>query len=162
QQVADGPFAGAGERMLSRDDEGGDYTALVTLPAGWSSDVASDRPVELFVIEGELQIDGKAMRPGCYAYVPSGSSRGLLRAPERSSVLVMGGPGHAREPDEPIEVIDQADLRYAHPGVASGSQSPDRAEGIVLKLLREDPETKDWTWVSATVPGWMTPKAEVH
>src|SRR4051794_18796240 len=87
-EAAAGPFAGTAERVLSRDDAGGDYTALSTFPEGWSGDVASDRPVELFVVRGELELDGQAMRPGCYAYVPSGSSHGGLRARERSEALV--------------------------------------------------------------------------
>lgn len=163
EQLAAGPLAGANRRLLSADASNGDYTALLTCPAGWTGDVAAPRrPAELFCIAGELELDGKRLGPGCYAYVPAGSSRGRLTARGQAQVLLMVEQEHAPEPDDPIEVIDQAERRWVHPGSAAGTSSEDRAEGIVLKLFREDPETKDWTWISTTCAGWLTPKAEIH
>jgi hypothetical protein len=132
--LADGPLAGASLRLLSADDADGDFTALLACPGGWSGNAAAaGRPVELFCVSGALELDGQRLGPGCYAYLPAGSSRGSVTADGRTHVLLMVEKPHAAEPDEPIRVIDQADLKWVHPGVASGKQSPDRAEGIVLK-----------------------------
>lgn len=158
-----GSLAGATRRLLSADVTDSDFTALLTCPAGWTGDIAvAERPVELFCVSGALTLDGQRLGPGCYAYLPAGTSRGRVQAAGRTHVLLMVEQLHAPEPDEPIRVIDQADLKWVHPGLASGKESTDRAEGIVLKLFREDPETKDWTWISTCCPGWLTPKAEVH
>ena len=34
--------------------------------------------------------------------------------------------------------------------------------GLVIKLLREDPERGDWTWLAADAPNRVTPVREIH
>jgi hypothetical protein len=157
EEVTEGPLAGSTRRLLSLDEDAGDYTALCTFPAGWSGNIASSRPVELFCLQGALELDGKPLRRGCYAYVPSGSSRGLLRAIDGSQSLVMVEAEHTPEPDDPIQVIDESTMPWQHAG-----SDPDIPPGIVIKLLREDPDTHDWTWLAAFVPGWLITGAEMH
>ena len=55
--AATGPFAGCTERVLSRDDGTLAYTALVSVPPVWRGDLSvAGRPLELFVLEGELEL----------------------------------------------------------------------------------------------------------
>ena len=82
-EVGEGPLVGSGLRLLSEDDESGAFTAFCSFPEGWSGDLgAYGRPVEAFVVRGELELDGQRLDADCYAYVPSGSSHGRLAAPE--------------------------------------------------------------------------------
>jgi hypothetical protein len=157
EPVLDGAFAGIRRRMLSADDGGVEHTALGHFPAGWSRAVAGASPVELFCLTGRASIAGEHLRPGCYAYVPSGAGDAVLAAAEDSDILIMVEAERAPEPGACVEVKDQAQIAWHMPG-----PNPDRALGIAIKLFREDPLTKDWTWVSAVVPGWLSRRAEVH
>ena len=77
--VEDGPLAGSAWRLLSEDDESGAFTAFCSLPKGWSGDLgAYGRPVEIFTVRGELELNGERLGAGCYGYVPSGPARERL------------------------------------------------------------------------------------
>ena len=92
--AADGPFAGAGWRMLSEDQDGrGDCTALVTAAGGWSGDLAGfARPVELFVLDGALEVSGLTATPGTYVFVPAHGASATLSSRDGVSALVMVEP----------------------------------------------------------------------
>jgi hypothetical protein len=154
--VAEGPFAGAGRRLLSEDDETGAWTGIVSLPAGFMSDLgALGRPVELFGLSGAATSDGGTVGGGVYAYVPSGGVRPLA-SEHGANLLVMVEP-EAPHSDAPVEVIDTATMRWAAPNLDA-----DVPAGIVIKLLRVDPDSGDWTWVAAVAPGWQEERAEIH
>lgn len=157
EAVLAGPFAGIERRMLSADDRAADHTALGHFPARWSRAIAGPSPVELFCLRGEAEIAGRRLRPGCYAYVPSGARDAVLSTSAPAEILIMVEPERDADPDARVEVADQAQIAWHMPG-----PNPDRALGIAIKLFREDPLTKDWTWVSAVVPGWLSRRAEVH
>jgi hypothetical protein len=157
ERVADGPFAEIERRVLSADDRDVDHTALGHFFAGWSHAIAGPSPVELFCLRGEAKIAGQRLGPGCYAYVPSGAGEAVLSTDEGAEILIMVEPERPGDPDARVEVVDQAQIAWHMPG-----PNPDRALGIAIKLFREDPLTKDWTWVSAVVPGWLSRRAEVH
>src|SRR5437762_1606007 len=94
QTDAQAPFEGARWRMLSKDEDGGtDYTALLSAPAGWSSDLGGQAgPTEFFVVQGELQVGGKPVGPGVYAFVPPGTSGATVSATEDTTALVLVDP----------------------------------------------------------------------
>ena len=127
-------------RVLSADDESGAYTAFCSFPAGWSSELgAFERPVEIFTVRGELELDGQPLGEGCYGYVPSGSSQGSLGARSAGHALVMLDEESPRRQDAPSEVLDTAAMPWESPGSAGDDVPP----GILIKLLRVDtrPET---------------------
>lgn len=65
-------------RPLVGDLAAGDGAALLELPAGWSADGATSRPVELIVLAGELQAGGRPLRPYSYiSLVPAGAGLAL-------------------------------------------------------------------------------------
>jgi hypothetical protein len=157
--VEDGPLAGSAWRLLSEDDESGAFTAFCSLPKGWSGDLgAYGRPVEIFTVRGELELNGERLGAGCYGYVPSGSSQGALAAREAGQALLMVDPEKPAEPDAPAEVIDPASMYWKSfdPGIGNVP------EGILGKVLRIDPDNGDWTWLASCIPGWQSDEAETH
>ena len=96
-QVTDGPFAGASQRLLSIDSDGrGDFTALISFPAGWSGDLSeSRRPTEIFVLEGMLAVAGSLCGPGVYSFVPAERADTKVGSPAGAVALVMAEPEQA-------------------------------------------------------------------
>jgi hypothetical protein len=156
--VTEGPLTGSGIRMLSEDDESGAFTAFSSFSSGWTGDLGVyGRPVEVFVVRGELELDGQRLAVGCYGYVPSGSSGGGLAARSDGQALVMVDPERPREEDAPVKVLDEATMQWESPAAAG-----DVPQGILIKVLRVDEETADWTWVASCIPGWQSPEVETH
>lgn len=165
ETAAPPPFAGVRERRLSSDGETGAWTGLVTLPAGGRWELGgSARPVELFWLRGEATLGGAGaadrLGPGCYVYLESG----LAAAPvavaaggEDGLALVMVEDERAPGPSGAWEVVDTELMNYALSGF-DGQIPP----GLVIKKLRVDPESGDWTWVAAGAPNRVTPLAEIH
>lgn len=155
--VTDAPFAGTSQRLLSADEDGnGDYSAIITFPAGWSGDLSGrTRPTELFTLSGSLTVAGQAAGPGVYAFIGSGAEGATLHAPVEATVVVFV------EPEEPplreIEIVDSNQMKWLSP--APDSEVP---QGIVNKRLRYHPVSGDMTWVAAVVPGWRETRAEIH
>jgi hypothetical protein len=157
EPVETAPLAGTMRRLLSEDDETGASTAIVTFPAGWRGDLAGNRPIELFGLRGTLDLDGRRLGPGCYAYVEPATARRTLTAAEAADVLVMIEPEQEPSSEASPSVIDITQGRWQPPGLDA-----DVPPGILIKLLRVDPVARDWTWVASTVPGWEEQRAEVH
>jgi hypothetical protein len=153
-----GPFAGCMERVLSRDDETSASTALVGMPPAWSGDLAAaGSPLELFVLEGRLELAGEQLGPGFYAYVPqtSGSSSPLSTSTAAHVLAMVEAPGSSSGGGE-LLVKDTTAMRWA------ASAFAEVPAGLVNKRLRDDPATGERTWVAACPPGWMETRAEVH
>ena len=155
--AAAGPFAGTQQRLLSADDaDGGDYSALVTFPAGWSGDLSGlTRPAELFTLAGELTVAGRTAGPGVYVFVGTGASGAAVSVAAETTAVVFVEPEEA--PGGEIEIVDSNEMRWLSP--AADGQVP---QGIVVKRLRTHPRTGDMTWVAAVVPAWRETRAEIH
>ena len=158
EAVEQSPLAGSHRRLLSEDPETGAFTAFCSFSPGWSGDLGEfRRPVEIFTVRGALEIDGQTLGAGSYAYVPAGSSHGQLAAHDHGEALVMVDPERAGDQDAPIDVVGEATLDWQVPGSIG-----DVPAGIVIKVLRVDAETSDWTWVASCIPGWQSPEVETH
>ena len=157
--VGEGPFAGAQQRLLSADgDGGGDYSATVTFPAGWSGDLsARTRPTELFTLSGELTVAGHAVGPGVYAFVGAGAEGATVCAATSGETVAVVFVEPEEEPRREIEVVDTNELPWVSP--PADGQVP---QGIVVKRLRYHPVSGDATWVAAVVPAWRETRAEIH
>ena len=155
------PFAGAHERRLSTDDETGAYTALVRLPAGSRFERGgSARPLELFWLGGEARLGTDRLGAGCFVYLESGLAAAPLvtaAAGEDCLALAMVEDVRAAGPTGSWGVIDTERMNYALSGF-DGQIPP----GLVIKKLRVDEETGDWTWLAAGAPNRVTPLAEIH
>jgi len=147
------PFTGLAERRLSTDGESGASTSVVAFDRGWRGEpVAGSRPLELFLLAGALALDGRALGPGCYVHVPSGATGVSLEARDDALALVMVEDERTPAPGESPTVVDSELMEYA----------PSSVVGLVIKKLRVDPETGDWTWLAASAPNRVTPRAEIH
>jgi hypothetical protein len=154
ERIESGPLAGAGRRLLSRDEETGASTSLVALPAGWRGELDPERPVELFLLRGELGLGARALGPAFYAYVPSGAADAALAASEETLALLM--VEEPRPPaNAPVEVVDTTPLAFSPPRLEAPA-------GIAVKPLRSDPETGDRTWLTGVPPAWRAEQVEHH
>jgi hypothetical protein len=158
REVTDGAFAGAFRRTLSEDDESGAYTAVVSLPPGWKADLNdSPRPFEVFGLDGAFTLAGQILGPGDYAYAGTDNADRVLSAAAPALVLVM--LEEEREPagpTKPIEVIDSNRMSWEQ------HEFTDADPGVLNKILRIDPETGDWTWLSGAVRGRREGREEIH
>jgi len=155
--VGEGPFMGATRRLLSEDDEHGDHTALVSFHAGWSGDLGGgDRPIEIFGLAGAFELDGARLAEGGYAYLPPCTRSRQLAARTGGHLLVMVERAGVPTSEDPADVIDTAAMRWADRSIAAVPP------GLVIKRLRDDPDTGDRTWLAALAPGWTEERAEIH
>lgn len=154
EPISSGPFSGTGRRVLSRDLENGEFTALLTFPPGWSSALDGlTRSFELFVLRGDISVGGRRLDEGFYAYVPSTEPERALSSEAGALAVAYAheqGPGSG-----PLIVVDADLLPWIEPPVAV-------PPGIAVKFLRVDPATGEGTWLAAVVPGWLALQAEVH
>lgn len=157
REIAAGPFCGARQRLLSEDDETAASTSIISFGPGFYADLAGfERPIEVYVLSGELRLEGDELKEGCYAYLPPTRSARQLASTGDAHALVMVEPP-AEFSDEAVTVVDATQGRWQPPGLDA-----DVPPGILIKLLRVDPVNSDWTWVAATVPGWEEQRAEIH
>ena len=147
------PFRGALERRLSIDDETGAYTSLMTFPDGWSGDLSDGaRSTEVFVLRGEIELAGTRLGLGSYVYLESGLPAAKLDAVTEALALVMVNDERPAGPTRAWEIVDTEQMPY----------EPSSVVGLVIKKLRIDPETGEWTWLAGSAPNRVTPRAEVH
>ncbi|MDO8210239.1 hypothetical protein [Conexibacter sp. CPCC 206217] len=159
-EAADGPFAGAPWRVLSRDEETGALTALAELPAGYAVDQRLDRGYELLVLDGGLTLDGEAVGAGRYAYVPTGESARVEAAGPTRALIVIGAPGAGG--GERI-VVDPESMQWMV-RVTEARTDTGFTEPIlhVVKILRRDPVSGDVSGFSALPAGMGQVTAEWH
>jgi len=147
------PFRGARERRLSTDDETGAYTSVMAFADGWSGDLSGGaRPIEIFVLRGEIELGGRCLAPGCYVYLESGVAAAKLDALTGALALVMVNDERPASPTRAWEIVDTEQMPF----------EPSNVVGLVIKKLRVDPETGEWTWLAGSAPNRVTPHAEVH
>lgn len=159
EPVTEGQLAGTSRRLLSADDSDGSTTALHTFPHGWKGAVGGEhRPVEVYVLEGELEIAGQQVGTGCYAHIFAGGEQHPIAASAGAHAVVMVDPVRARSSGDQVKVVDPSKQRWLSAELGGADIPP----GICIKLLHEDADTGDWTWVAGIVPGWQEDRAEIH
>jgi len=165
----DGMPPGLQRRLLSRSPSMGAATQITYVPDGWSRPVGYHSvDVEVFVLEGDLVIEDeggpRVLERFSYAYLPAGMAHGPMRSTQGAVIMQwfkgepdfvpstehrQGARLHAAVPamnhfDQPWYIGDP------FPAYRVGGNFP----GAVHKLLRQDPDTGENTWLtfSATLP----------
>jgi len=146
-------------KLLNATDDHTDCTALIEYPAGTPSGSPFYRSgaEELFVLSGELQLNGIALKRHYYAYLPPGYSRERLESPAGALVLtfLMGGYGDLpglrpqATPHVPApQIIDTAAMEW------DGSTIDPRLAHLRLsrKILRISAEEPCRTYLLAGLP----------
>ena len=158
-EPAAGQLAGTQCRLLSADDTDGSTTALYTFDAGWAGELGGEqRPIEIFVLEGSLAVAGNEVAPGCYAHLAAGTSAHAVSAQAGAHALIMIDATRPEASASEVKVVDPSTQRWISAELGEADIPP----GICIKLLNEDAETGDWTWVAGIVPGWQEDRAEIH
>jgi len=150
-----GPFAGAACRTLSADPDDGSATTLMSFPAGWSGELAGERPTELLVLRGAGVLGDHTLRAGAWAWIPAGAQPRMLRFDEDTEALVMIEP--PRPAGGEIEIVDVVDARFEEIHVVEGVPY-----GLALKTLRVDPQLGERSWIAGATPGWLGFRGEIH
>lgn len=155
-------------RLLSEDADTGEQTLVVELPAGWqlAEDGWFDVDDELFVLGGELQLNGERLTKYSYQLIPAGQLRREVRSERGARLLQFRRASAAFQPAmsdgpffDPSRAVGPVNLRtlpYERP------QTPNFPAGAGRKTLRRDPVTGDGFWIIAMLPHWLSPLTEVH
>ena len=132
------------------------------LPANWDfgTGAAPDKTVEIFILQGEVELAGVVLRPGGYANIPSGSMGASLRTRSGAEMLYFLSDADDR-------AVIQMPLIT---GIESGQWRPlsdDPADfGLSEMELRSDPGSGARTWLLKIDPvaaqAWQAYSSEVE
>ncbi|MSO66133.1 MAG: DUF4437 domain-containing protein [Alphaproteobacteria bacterium] len=143
-------------KILSIDPERGDCSVLIRYPAGWERGPETLAAAEeMFVLDGEIDIDGRRYGPHCFGFLPAGFRRGTARS-ERGAVALTffsALPAVARPSSAPVSeaatFIDAVQMAWDTSDIDPGLAFM----GIRRKTLRVDPATgQRCTFLIATAP----------
>lgn len=157
---------GVDTKILSQDGETGAASLLQRYPRGWSQGkkLSLSADEELFVIDGELQINDVTYGPNTYAYLPAGYAREAAASAGGAVVLTMfeaepkvQDAASGKFDDKLlVEFIDGMD------GPWGGVTNPKFPPGGGRKMLRVDPYTQDESWILGTMPLRNGLEQEIH
>lgn len=155
---------GVDVKVLSADSETGACSLLVRYPAGFSAaGGALTVDDEFLVLDGVLDIGGRSYTEMTFAHIPAGFLTGAWSSREATIVLEFfsGTPGRAAQPfayDEQRLVLHKNafDIPY------TGNFHPEFPLGAGRKMLYQDPQTRDATWLLGTLPLRWAERSEVH
>jgi hypothetical protein len=142
------------------------------MPAGWSTTapVVCDASVEIFVLTGTVRIGSESLRPGHYAYHPAGSPLGEWAATSNATALfIFDATPHfrtvaknaLRSDSNCIAHLDTWAMQWGDP-LAASEPTEDYRTGVMVKVLRLDPNTGASTHLAGLMPGWFMPGTEEH
>ena len=151
-------------KVLSVDAENGASSLLVRYPAGFAASggaLAVDD--ELLVLEGALDIGDRSYPELTFAHLPAGYETGAWASREGAIVLEFfsGTPRRAVQPfayDERRLVLHKNALDVPY----TGNFHPEFPPGAGRKMLYQDPQTRDATWILGTLPLRWAERSEVH
>lgn len=155
---------GAEAKVLSRDETSGACSLLVRYPRGFTSEAgpltADD---EVFVLDGTLDIGSARHGPFGYAHLPAGADAGAWSAPDGAVVLEF----FSARPERSTNGI-RYDAQCLRVGINAlqvpytGNFHPEFPPGAGRKILYQDPQTRDTSWLLGTLPLRWAERAEVH
>lgn len=162
---------GATLRVLSDDPLTGATTAILELPAQFSTRgtaLVCSTDLQLFVLEGELRYGNGRLAVGGYCFHPADSPLGDWQCTAALRALLIIGAHATFLPTrsglahpQAIAAIDSWALQWIDPLAASDPSTTYRT-GVMIKMLREDPQTGSTTHLAGLMPGWFMPGLEVH
>lgn len=150
-------------KVLSIDDAGTDATTLIRYPAGWSRTAPEHVAVheEFLVIDGAITIDGRTYDKHCYGFFPAGYTREKAASPKGAVLLTMfydrpqvkAGKGAGFDEKLLVRFVDPKRMEW-DPGLVD----PQLAKGVAIKPLREDPYTKEVSFLYCSPPHRLPPE----
>lgn len=156
-------------KLMNQDPDTGAFTMVVKLPPG-AGDAArgshsSDQ--EMFLLEGDLTIDGETFHSPAYWHFPAGTIHGASHT-ESGAILIESFTG-------PCDFTAATEEEQADPPISRGidvdgvewSATSELVEGYTYvgplsKVLREDPETGGSTSLVRLPAGYAHPHLSFH
>jgi len=151
-------------KLLSIDESGTDSTCVVRYPAGWRRERTEYLTAheEFLVLDGCLDINGRRYDKHTYAFLPAGFTRESAAAEEGAVLLSMfydkpetvAGQAPSGTCDEKllVEYVNPLEMEW-DPGLVD----PQLAKGVAIKPLREDPHTKEVSFLYCSPPHRVPP-----
>ena len=145
-------------KYLSRDEKRGGLTLLSYLPIRWQHDERGyhNSDEEIFLLEGDLTIGDQQLSKYSYTFIPAGVAHGPVST-RQGAVFIRW---FNKTPDFNVSRNDKSGARaYASVRDWNHYQVPwdsvnfpvyrkgPPVAGVRLKLLRNDPDTGEMTWI---------------
>lgn len=161
-------WPGARLKCLSRDADTGALSAILHLPEGSQGGaVRLSRDLECLVLDGAMTVGDTPYPAYAYAFFPAGHDLPAVTAPGGATLLAFTGaadPDGADDPDRRaarlVEALDISDGRWD--GDFDRFNLGPMKDGARMRVLREDPETGETTYVTATMAFRRGSRAERH
>jgi hypothetical protein len=149
---------------LSVDQESGACSLITRYPAGWSAaGGALTAGEEMFVLEGTLKIGDRAYSDYTFAHFPTGFATGPRSSPNGAVVLEFFSsrplPASRATNYDARKLVEYCN---AFTAPYTGNFHPEFPPGAGRKILYQDPDTLDTTWLLGTMPLRWAERSEVH
>jgi quercetin dioxygenase-like cupin family protein len=140
---------GVRAKQLAGDARTRQSGARIWIPPDWefSSGASPGQSVEIFILEGELQLGEYLLTPGGYAYVPPGSTGLRMRADNGATILYFLDDASDMAVIQTPLITNASLIDWGMPVFEFGSQ------GLSIKVLRADPGSGARTWLLKIDPG---------
>ena len=116
-----GMLAGQTGSVLSVEENSGAFSALLEIPPGWSIEPnAEPADTELFVLEGEVALEGETVAAAGYAHLTRQAAGASLRSARGALVIALWNPASQAlpPPSGALRTVRSQDMRWlaAEPG----------------------------------------------
>lgn len=161
-------LAGTRVKLLSRDDETGAVSLILSLPEGWLRGAgAQPCDEEIYVLDGMLDVDGQQQRRHCYLFLPAGHGANAIATEKGATLLYFRSEPLAQDRQSPEAVaarfVPAVDLSVgAWDGDFDRFNLGSMKDGARMRVLRHDPFTEETTYVTATIAFRRGVRAERH
>ena len=154
-------------KLLSIDTETGAFSRVVRMDEDWKAESVTFPSVqELYVLKGELTMDGCQLGPDCYLRIPDGIEVDQITPRDRCRVLwtsdcALDADGTHNDhrfweqPEDDLTVIDTTEMSW------QGTEKEGPDDGLMVKYLWEDEETGAVSFL-ARAEEWTEPRQEHH
>lgn len=161
--------AGATQRPLSTDPADGAFTGILEFDQGFRADEhrRCSAEMQFFVLDGRLRMGTDVLGPGSYCFYGAGASQSTWLAETPVRLLAIFSEEPRFEPQagdgsvETIRSLDTWAMQWTDPLDASDPSVPFRT-GVMVKVLRVDPNTGASTHLAGLMPGWFSLGMETH
>ena len=150
-------------KLLSIDEAGTDSTCIVRYPPGWHRDAHwVSAHEEFLVLDGSIQINDRLYEKHTYGFLPAGYPRSAAQSINGAVLLTMfydrpetvagAPPDGGYDSRLLVEFVNPLQMQW-DPGLVD----PQLAAGVAIKPLREDPYTKEVSFLYCSPPHRVPP-----
>jgi len=169
-------------RTLTVELKTGGQHLVLEVPPGWHCPRGrNDASLDLYILEGQLQVENQSFSTGAYTYIPSGMAYGPLSSMKGAKVLIFTDRAYAFEVEDESRAGTDLGRHIAHVDtwrrpwvdpmkdivkkstwVDPRTGEEGRPPGVLTKALRKDDGTKEVVALTVLSPGFVDPGTEHH